>query len=232
MSRTIVKKGNTAQGKIHIDYVDIDALNPYENNPRDNDDAVEFVKNSIADHGFLVPLVVSTSNVIITGHTRHKAAKALGLTELPVIYANELDEKGVKNFRLQDNKTSEAAKWNRDLLGIEHAFLQEMGIDSTRYGWTQNEIDCLTDVVQEDCLSAGSVVEEVESGATEGNGQRAPNTARVVIGEFVFFIPQEVYRRWANEIRVEGDYDEAIIYRALKDKLGITEYEEAHRRGD
>ena len=39
----------------------IDAITPYENNPRKNDKAVEFVANSIEQFGFRQPIVVDTS---------------------------------------------------------------------------------------------------------------------------------------------------------------------------
>lgn len=53
----------------------IDDLKPYENNPRRNDQAVEYVANSISMFGFKVPIIIDKDNVIVTGHTRYKAAK-------------------------------------------------------------------------------------------------------------------------------------------------------------
>lgn len=50
-------------------------LHPYENNPRYNDDAVEAVASSIKQFGFKVPIIIDKNNVIVTGHTRYKAAK-------------------------------------------------------------------------------------------------------------------------------------------------------------
>ena len=52
-------------------------LIPYENNPRKNDEAVEYVANSIREFGFKVPLVVDSNNVIVCGHTRYQAARML-----------------------------------------------------------------------------------------------------------------------------------------------------------
>lgn len=56
----------------------VNDLVPYENNPRKNDDAVEKVALSISAFGFKVPIVIDANNVIVTGHTRLKAAKKLG----------------------------------------------------------------------------------------------------------------------------------------------------------
>lgn len=64
--------------------VPIGTLVPYDNNPRHNDEAVEFVANSIKEFGFKVPIVIDRNNVIVTGHTRLKAAKLLGLKKLHI----------------------------------------------------------------------------------------------------------------------------------------------------
>ena len=97
----------------------IKELKAYENNPRKNDSAVEYVANSIKEFGFKVPIVINADNVIVCGHTRLKAAKKLGLKIVPCIVADDLTEEQIKAFRLADNKTGEIAKWDLDLLGEE-----------------------------------------------------------------------------------------------------------------
>ena len=64
----------------------IDEIKPYENNPRNNDDAVDAVANSIKEFGWQQPIVVDIGGVIIAGHTRYKAAQKLCLLWLPKIY--------------------------------------------------------------------------------------------------------------------------------------------------
>ncbi|MCD4825767.1 MAG: ParB N-terminal domain-containing protein [Phycisphaerae bacterium] len=68
----------------------IDTIRPYENNPRQNDNAVEAVAKSITEFGFRQPVVVDADGVIIAGHTRYKAAMMLGLDKLPVHVAEGL----------------------------------------------------------------------------------------------------------------------------------------------
>lgn len=97
----------------------IEELKPYENNPRFNDDAVEYVANSIKEFGFKVPIVIDKDGVIVAGHTRYKASLELGLEEVPVIVADDLNEEQIKAFRLADNKVSEKAEWNFELLDEE-----------------------------------------------------------------------------------------------------------------
>ena len=94
-------------------------LIPYENNPRNNDNAVEAVANSIRQFGFKVPIVIDKNNVIVAGHTRWKAANMLGLDKVPCIIADDLTDEQIKAFRLADNKVAELAFWDYDKLERE-----------------------------------------------------------------------------------------------------------------
>lgn len=107
-------------------------IKPYENNPRNNEEAVEYVANSIREFGWQQPLVVDKDLVIIAGHTRYKAALKLGLDSAPVVIADSLTEEQVKAYRLADNKTAEAATWNEEALLAE---LGEIAIDMTMFGF-------------------------------------------------------------------------------------------------
>ena len=104
---------------MEIKMVKVEDLKPYENNPRFNDDAVDYVAKSIKEFGFKVPMVIDKDNVIIAGHTRYKASLELGLDEVPAIIADDLTPKQIQAFRIADNKTNDLAEWNDDLLGIE-----------------------------------------------------------------------------------------------------------------
>ncbi len=109
--------------------IDIDKIKPYEKNARKNDEAVKYVAESIKQFGFRQPLVVDKENVIITGHTRLKAAKKLGLKKLPCIIAKDLTEEQVKAYRLADNKVAEKAEWDYDLLDEEIEGLPEFDFE-------------------------------------------------------------------------------------------------------
>lgn len=63
----------------------IDMIKEYENNPRFNDEAVDAVIESIKEFGFKVPIVIDKNNVIVTGHTRLKAARQIGLKKFRVL---------------------------------------------------------------------------------------------------------------------------------------------------
>lgn len=127
--------------------VKIDDLKPYENNPRNNDGAVQYVANSIKQFGFQVPIVVDKKNVIIAGHTRYRAAIELGLEEVPVVVADNLTPEQVKAFRLADNKVAEKASWDYAKLGEELKELlniDDLGFDLTDIGFGEFELTTLT----------------------------------------------------------------------------------------
>lgn len=72
--------------ELQIIYKNISELNPYENNPRFNDEAVKYVANSIKEFGFKNPIILDNNNVIICGHTRYKAAKKLKMNTFHVLF--------------------------------------------------------------------------------------------------------------------------------------------------
>lgn len=94
-------------------------LKEYENNPRNNDLAVEKVKYSIERFGFLFPVVVDMNYTIVCGHTRVRACREMGIQSVPCIIAEELTDEQINLFRLVDNKTSEYSDWDFEKLKNE-----------------------------------------------------------------------------------------------------------------
>lgn len=122
---------------MQIVYKNIDEIRAYEKNPRKNDEAVKYVANSIKEFGFKVPVVIDSDGVIVAGHTRVKAARELGITDIPCIVADDLTPEQVKAFRLADNKTAEMAGWDFTLLQDELAELADFNM--VDYGFTKQE---------------------------------------------------------------------------------------------
>ena len=122
---------------MQIHDISISQLREYENNPRNNDSAVDAVAESIRKFGFKVPVVVDSDNVIVCGHTRVKAARKLGMETVPCIIADDLTPEQIKAFRLADNKTGELAGWDFAKLEEELAALD--GFDMSAFGFVQNE---------------------------------------------------------------------------------------------
>lgn len=122
--------------EIKVVEVNINDIKPYDNNPRNNDGAVEATANSIKEFGWQQPIVVDKDGVIIVGHTRLKAAKELGLHKVPVVYATSLTPSQVKAYRLADNKTGELADWDIDKLNLEMEGLADIDeIDMSDFGF-------------------------------------------------------------------------------------------------
>lgn len=118
---------------MNIIEVNVNEIIPYENNPRKNDEAVDKVALSISAFGFKVPIVIDVNNVVVTGHTRLKAAKKLGMTTVPCILADDLTDEQIKAFRLADNKVAEFAEWDEEKLMKELEALDD--IDMSLYGF-------------------------------------------------------------------------------------------------
>jgi hypothetical protein len=121
--------------KKRIIYLSPEQITPYDNNPRKNERAVPYVMESIQKFGFKVPIIIDKDNIIVTGHTRHKAAIKLGLKEIPCIKADDLTPEQVKAFRLADNKTGEFATWDTDKLLEELGDLEALNFDLETIGF-------------------------------------------------------------------------------------------------
>ena len=105
--------------KMKIEYWDIDKLIPYARNPRKNDDAVPKMAGLIKEFGFKVPVVIRSDGEVIDGHLRLKAARQLGMKQVPVVLADEWTPAQVKAFRLAVNRSAEWAEWDDELLKLE-----------------------------------------------------------------------------------------------------------------
>ena len=112
----------------------------YARNPRKNDHAVDKVASAIREFGFRVPIVAKSDGTVVDGHLRLKAAAKLGLTEVPVILADDLTDAQIKAFRLSVNRVSEFAEWDVELLKLEFADLDASGFDLTLTGFDLGEI--------------------------------------------------------------------------------------------
>lgn len=115
---------------------DIKSIKPYKKNPRNNQNSIEPVIESIKAYGFQQPIVVDKKGTIIAGHTRYKAALEMGLKKVPVVVADKLNPKQVRAYRIADNKTNEFARWNMPMLKDELE-----GLDDFFTGVSESEIE-------------------------------------------------------------------------------------------
>lgn len=205
---------------------------PYVNNPRHNESAVDAVASSIRDFGFNVPIVLDKDRVIITGHTRHQAAIKLGLETVPCIIADHLTPAQAKAFRLADNRVSELATWDEELLQAELQQLSEMGIDMGDFGFTEEELESLDDIAEdtppevdedaEPITQPGDLYELGDHRLLCGDSTKAEDVARLTAGQDVDLLvtdpPYNVAYEGMNGMTIENDsMSSSDFYAFLRD---------------
>lgn len=126
-----------------IEELAVDEITEYENNPRINDAAVDVVAKSITEFGFQNPILIDKNNVIIAGHTRLKAAIALGMKKVPTIKAPKLSGEQVHALRIMDNKANEYSEWDLDALQEEFQHLDAAAFNMELTGFTNNQLEVL-----------------------------------------------------------------------------------------
>jgi DNA modification methylase len=133
----------------------------YARNPRKNDHAVDKVAAAIREFGFRVPICAKSDGTVVDGHLRLKAAKKLGLKEVPVVLADDMSEAQIKAFRLSVNKVAELADWDNELLALEFIELEDMGFDLSLTGFEADEIGALFPKEAKEGLTDDDAVPEV-----------------------------------------------------------------------
>ena len=137
-----------------------DSLIEYARNARNNDHAVDRVAAAIREFGFRVPILAKSDKTIVDGHLRLKAAKKLGLEEVPVLLCDDMTDIQVRAFRLSVNKVSEFADWDDEMLRVELDELGKDGFDIELTGFSLDEIaDLQIDEVPEGLTDEDAVPE-------------------------------------------------------------------------
>ena len=115
----------------------------YARNPRKNDAAVDRMCASMREFGFKIPCLVRGDGELVDGHLRLKAARSLGVTEIPVILCDEWTAAQVKAFRLLVNRSATWADFDDELLALELQDMQGADFDLSLTGFDSGEIDKL-----------------------------------------------------------------------------------------
>jgi len=139
-------------------------VRPYENNPRNNEKAVDAVAKSLREFGWRQPLVVDSEGVLIVGHTRLKAAKRLALTEVPVHVAGDLTPEQIKAYRVADNSIGDVAGWDMDALRVELSELPE--VDWAAFGLSNKLLDIDAPDLAETIAAASEYVTSYDEAET------------------------------------------------------------------
>jgi ParB family chromosome partitioning protein len=134
-----------AQSEPAAVYMATKDLVPWARNPRNNEEAVRSVADSIRRFGFGAPIVARKSDKqVIAGHTRLLAAKMLGLKQVPVRLL-DVSDRDSELLALADNKLGEIAEWdNAELSRIlsDYGF-QDVGMA----GWDFKELGSLAEAL-------------------------------------------------------------------------------------
>ncbi len=150
----------TAPAVAKIEIWPIDKLVPYPRNPRKNDAAVDRMCGSIREFGFKIPVLARSDGEVVDGHLRLKAARKLGITEVPVLLCDEWTPAQVKAFRLLVNRSATWAEFDEELLALELQDLQAADYDLSLSGFDPGEIDGLLAIDDEERANAAPPVPE------------------------------------------------------------------------
>ena len=140
-----------------IEIWSIEKLVFYARNPRKNDAAVDRMCASIREFGFKIPVLARSDGEVVDGHLRLKAARKLGIAEVPVILCDEWTPAQVKAFRLMVNRSVAWADWDEDLLSLELIDLKLLDFDLSLTGFDDGE---LADLLAAQGLAGGLTDED------------------------------------------------------------------------
>jgi DNA modification methylase len=135
-----------AQCALSVRYISIARLKLNPRNTRiHTDKQVAQLARSIGAFGFNVPILIDGKSNVIAGHGRVCAAKVLGIETVPTIRLEHLTEQQIRAFGIADNRLTENAAWDQQLLGEQLKILSEAEIDFSleTTGFEMGEIDLM-----------------------------------------------------------------------------------------
>jgi len=131
----------SANPTLKVEHWDIARLAPYPANAKIHPETqVEQIKASMAQFGFVNPILVDAKGEVIAGHGRLTAALEMGFAKVPVIKLGHLTDAQTKALRIADNSIAQAGQWNVDLLEAELATLRAIDYDMEALGLTHIEL--------------------------------------------------------------------------------------------
>lgn len=132
--------------KLELIYRKTSDLQPRLGNPRTHSKKqLEQLAKSLKRFGFTSPVLVDDDGFIIAGHGRMEAARLVGMIEIPTVRLSDMSEADKRAYVIADNRLTEQAGWDKELLAIELRFLADIDtdFDLTLTGFDLPEIDAL-----------------------------------------------------------------------------------------
>jgi len=204
---------------MQIQTVDIDIVIPYAKNPRKNEAAVDKVAASLKEFGFRQPIVVDAEMVVIAGHTRLAASRKLGLKQVPIHVATDLTANQIKAYRIADNRVSQEAKWDEDMLALELADLDLENYDLGLTGFDDDELAALmAEAVTEGLVDEDQVPAEPETPVTVLGDIWQLGRHRVMCGDSTSIDAVDELMESQHPDMVFTDPPYNIDYQGVKDK--------------
>ena len=186
-----------------IQYVPIENLVEYARNPRKNDDVVDKMVSCIKEFGFRIPIVAKSDGSVVDGHLRLKAARKLGLKEVPIVNADDLTDTQIKAFRLIANRSANWAEWDEELLRLEFKDLEDVDFDLELTGFDLDEIN----------FNIPNVLDHLEDGAFTEKFENGKETFSVT-----FLFPKEKETKFLKKLK---DVGKDTVAQEIMNFLGV-----------
>ena len=157
---------------LNVQQIELEQLVPYARNARTHSESqVAQIAGSIAEFGFVNPVLVGGDNIIIAGHGRVMAAKKLGLKTVPTIKLDHLTENQRRALVIADNKIAENAGWDEELLRLELQNLADEDFDLDLLGFDDVELDdLLTSLDDDEAAALDENIPEVQENPVSRTG--------------------------------------------------------------
>jgi len=162
-----------AEFRPKVEMLEVKKLIPYATNPRIHTSGqIEKIAKSIREFGFVNPIIIADTGEVVAGHGRLRAAQKLNIDKVPCIRVGHLSREQWKTFVITDNRLTELAAWDEDILGAELKELKAMGVDLTLTGLSDIEIIQMVDLNETAVLDQSKVDPELRTQPTKSGNKK------------------------------------------------------------
>jgi len=195
-------KWRPLSGDLKIEYLPVGALKPRPGNPRTHTQKqIKQLAQSIAEFGFVNPILIDRNDFIVAGHGRVEGAKFLGMATVPTVRLEGLTEEQIRAYVIADNRLAELAGWDKALLAVELGNLSkvevgfDLGVIGFEYGEIEAIIDAGSDVMANAALDDLPVLDPKQPVISKVNDCWTMGSHRILCGDAT---DPESYRRLLN----------------------------------
>lgn len=144
---------------VPIDAVSLDPANAREHDEKN----IDTIRGSLRKYRQRKPLVANAANMTLeAGNGTWIAGKGLGWAYIAVVFIED-DPITATGFAITDNRASDLARWNQEILAELLDHLDEAGEDMAAIGWTAEDMVAIAEAAEAARLRDG----ETDDGAVE-----------------------------------------------------------------